>query len=186
MVAIMEKIRNMENKEFGVYYADINYINLSERIKILAWDIALFFVIYLGMLALLANISNTIDELYANGRYFMPLVIFVYLAFIKRTSFGGLGYWAVGAELVDIKGGRPSILKTVLRSLFFVFGPFNILIDYLWLYDDQNKQALRDKIVGTYVVRKNAKPCGNGPIYYSKYFIFGWLIMFSEVKRSAI
>jgi len=179
----VEKIGNMEKKETGVYYPDVCYIKLSDRIKILIWDGLFLFIIYLGMLYLFSHISDTMDELYANCSYFMPLVTFCYLAFVKRTNFGGVGYWAIDAKLVDIKGGRPSIFKTVLRSLFLLFGPINLLIDYIWLYDDKNKQTIRDKIIGTYVVRKDAMPCGEGPIYYSKYFMFGWFFMFPEVKR---
>ena len=63
-----------------------------------------------------------------------------------------------------------------------VLGPANFLVDLLWISSDPSKQALRDKIAHTYVIRKNAVPAGTGQVVYRTYMLFGWTLLSAEVR----
>ena len=69
---------------------------------------------------------------------------FVYLVLLKRSRFRTLGYLVGGIRIVSIHGARPSIWSLTIRALFAVFGPVNMLIDIIWLTNDERRQALRD------------------------------------------
>jgi uncharacterized RDD family membrane protein YckC len=107
-----------------------------------------------------------------------------YLALLKRTSNGTLAYWLLGVKIVNLKGMRPSVLQMTFRWLILIFGPIHFLIDVLWVTSDENKQTLRDKIVGTYVVRNHAVPIGRGEQILVKYFLLAFAFEFREVKRT--
>jgi hypothetical protein len=64
-----------------------------------------------------------------------------------------------------------------------VFGPINLLVDIIWLGGDPNRQSIRDKFAGTYVVRRKAQPAGFAPIRYKTYFMFNYNLVFAEVER---
>ena len=79
----------------------------------------------------------------------------------------------------------PSVASLTLRLTFAVFGPFNILLDLLWIPGDPHRQALRDKFAHTYVVRSHAEPAGSAPIKFRPCFILGWSFLFQEVDSAA-
>ena len=49
-----------------------------------------------------------------------------------------------------------------MRYLLLLFGPIEWIVAILWLTGEETKQTFRDKHVGTYVVKENANPIGNG------------------------
>ena len=57
------------------------------------------------------------------------------------------------------------------------------LVDLLWITSDDHRQALRDKLARTYVVRASAQPTGRGPIVYDVYHVLGWTLLLQEVRR---
>ena len=61
----------------------------------------------------------------------------------------------------------------------------SILFDIVWLGGDPNRQSIRDKFAGTYVIRRKATPAGRGPIEFKIYFMFDYGIIFAEVVRTA-
>ena len=71
------------------------------------------------------------------------------------------------------------------RLMFGVLGPLNWMVDLLWLSGDPHRQALRDKLAGTYVVRKTAEPAGTGKIVRRYYEFFGYNFIFREVEFRA-
>lgn len=71
------------------------------------------------------------------------------------------------------------------RLLFAVAGPFNVILDLLWVSSDSCRQALRDKFAHTFVVRANAQPAGTGKIVYRTYTVFGGTMLFAEVQPDA-
>ena len=107
---------------------------------------------------------------------------FVYLVLLKRSRFRTLGYIVGGIRIVSIHGERPSIWSLTIRALFAFFGPFNVLIDIIWLTNDESRQALRDKFAHTYVIRDRAVPLGHGTIVYAAYTIFATNFLFAEVR----
>lgn len=109
---------------------------------------------------------------------------FSYFVLLKRSRFRTIGYVIGGTRIVNLKGETPSIGSLCMRLLFAVAGPFNFLVDLLWISSDPSRQALRDKFAHTYVVRKTAVPAGNGRIVYRTYTLLGAALLFGEVQRS--
>jgi hypothetical protein len=66
--------------------------------------------------------------------------------------------------------------------LVFV-GPLNFVLDLFWLTGDRDRQALRDKFAGTYVIRKDASPAGSGTVVMRTYMFWGMTFLFKEVRR---
>jgi hypothetical protein len=64
-----------------------------------------------------------------------------------------------------------------------MIGPMNYLIDLLWMSSNGSRQALRDQVLGTYVVSSRAKPVGAGPIVWKNCYLMGYAFVVSEVKR---
>jgi len=62
-------------------------------------------------------------------------------------------------------------MKMTFRFALLAIGPFELLTDLLWLTGEETKQTLRDKFVGTYVVKKTAIPIGEAKLY-KRGFIF--------------
>ena len=85
-------------------------------------------------------------------------------------------------RIVAQDGGRPGISSLTLRLLFGVLGPLNWLVDLVWLSGDTHRQALPDKLAGTYFVRKEARPSGTGKILYPHYEILFYNFLFREVE----
>src|SRR5688572_17440627 len=104
---------------------------------------------------------------------------FVYLVVLKHSRFRTLGYLVGGIRIVNIHGERPSIWSLAIRALFAVFGPFNMLIDVMWITTDERRQ---DKFAHTYVILDRAVPLGDGAIVYATYTILGWNFLFAEVR----
>jgi uncharacterized RDD family membrane protein YckC len=113
----------------------------------------------------------------------MFVIALMYFVILKRTSVGTLGYFLASARIVDLDGNRPSISRMTYRFLLSAFGPLSIVYDCLWLCNDQNKQTLRDKLAGTYVVDINAKPAGHGQKILTPISFFLLFYSFTEVKR---
>jgi|LGVF01.2.fsa_nt_gb uncharacterized RDD family membrane protein YckC len=167
----------------GVFYDQKDYKGLSLRLLILATDLIVlgsccYAIIYFGYHL---DIS---DEAYFNSCFFGSLIIsYIYLALIKRTHIGTLGYYLTKSKIVNLSGQCPSILTMTYRYLLLIFGPLNLLYDLLWVSGDDNKQTLRDKLARTYVVNKQAEPLGSGDRILAPYFFFGFSYLFTEVKR---
>jgi uncharacterized RDD family membrane protein YckC len=87
----------------------------------------------------------------------------------------------MGYRLVGLDGSPPSLARSMARSVLtlFWFG-----LDTFWVKNDENKQAFRDKLAGTYVVRRDAEPIGPGRLSYSEYFVFGFSVRVAEVGKS--
>jgi len=66
--------------------------------------------------------------------------------------------------------------------MFGMLGPLNWLIDLTWLSSDANRQALRDKFAGTYVIHANALPAGTGRLGFCYYHILLYNFLFKEIE----
>ena len=64
-----------------------------------------------------------------------------------------------------------------------MIGPFELIFDIIWLTQEQTKQTLRDKYVGTYVINKNAVPITNSIIQNVTLNVMGWSLVYDEVKE---
>jgi hypothetical protein len=79
-------------------------------------------------------------------------------------------------------GQRPGLLALTVRMLFMIFGPINYLVDLAWISGDQHRQAFRDKLANTYVVRRLAAPIGTGRLTHRYYLILGYNFLFREIE----
>ena len=178
----------------GVYYDPDAYVSLLRRLLIEAIDIAtvvaLTLIIVLSAAMYLLDLPDSAEEEPAFDRALSRTFILsflsvsvLYFVVLKATRFRTLGYRLCGADLVTLKGTRPSILVHAYRFLFFVLGPLNIALDLLWLGGDTQRQALRDKFAKTYVIRRGATPTGSGPIAFVPYSFMGASFIFQEVAQ---
>ena len=76
-------------------------------------------------------------------------------------------------KIISIVGKRLSIWQMTLRFLILFFGPLNFFVDILWLTGEQNKQTLRDKMFGTYVVKRRAQ----------QHYVRAFLLIQSDLQR---
>lgn len=149
-----------------------------------------------GLRLLVDLVDTLVVVLLSVGAVFMlvkavPSVIavaaiwFLYFALLKY--FGAtVGYLACGLKLLNIDGSRPAFWVVVFRCFFSFFGPLiSFLIDLTWLTGDPQRQALRDKLSGTLVVKKSAVPLGRGTIACVSYTIMAWRFLFQEVEFQA-
>jgi uncharacterized RDD family membrane protein YckC len=102
---------------------------------------------------------------------------------LKPSHWRTLGYRLTGVKIVTIRGERPSVLRMTFRALLWTFGPFNLLLDLLWLGPDSEHQSLRDCYAGTYVVRVDSQPIGRAAVHVAYYNALGFSLMYPRVVR---
>jgi hypothetical protein len=176
----------------GVYYRREDYVGVWRRLLIEGVDFGVAFALSAGLSILLLailippDISTESQEFADRLTWILltvwPAVWFFYLVILKRTRIRTLGYLIGRARIVNLRGGPPGIGALTIRLAFATIGPINLIIDLFWITGDENRQALRDKFAGTYVVNKGAQPAGKGPVVYRSYsLLFNFLVR--EVQR---
>ena len=160
-----------------MYYAPEDLAGLGARFAIGAIDgaVLLFMIVVFYFVFEVVGVDVPLRR-----GYLLPFFV-GYLGGIKGTRLGTLGYRLMGYRLVGLDGRPPSVTRSMARSVFtlFWFG-----LDTFWVKNDENKQAFRDKLAGTYVVRRGAEPLGAGRLSYSEYFVAGGSVRVAEVQRS--
>lgn len=187
------------NQEEGVYFNIKEYGSLIRRSTAIAIDLAFLLLLFalVNELWTLFFLPPDFYLAYDYGieffMYFEPefftvclILAYIYLAILKSGSTRTIGYRLMGLKIVDLKGQRPSLLKMTWRFILLAFGPFSLLLDIIWIGGDDNRQSLRDKLAGTYVIRKNAVPSGTGLIGYTQYSLLCYQLLFKEVKRNPV
>jgi uncharacterized RDD family membrane protein YckC len=168
-----------------VYYRREDYLGVARRflIDLVDFPVALFL-----SLSVIGAVWTFVADLEDWGVVLLLLcgaVWFGYFVLLKGSRFRTLGYVIAGAQIVNLKGERPSFLSLTGRLLFALAGPLNFFFDILWLTGDADRQAFRDKFASTYVVRRNARPAGVGTIVFRTYMFSGMTFLFKEVRRAA-
>jgi uncharacterized RDD family membrane protein YckC len=164
----------------GVYYAREDCAGIGKRFLI--WSIDLV-VIAIG-LTFIAVSCNLLVVRHDPAKITFLLsmgFIYLYLTVLKASPVRTVGYILCNARIVTLRGKRPSLLRMTFRLLLWVFGPFNIVYDMIWVGVDDDRQGLRDRFAGTYVICSTARPAGRGPIHVAYYFAFGWTLTFPKV-----
>ncbi|HEY0160408.1 MAG TPA: RDD family protein [Thermoanaerobaculia bacterium] len=164
-----------------VFYSDGDYLGVMRRLLIDGVDtfvaIAASWLVWLMARTLAPERYSALIWLSA-----CTGVFFAYFVVLKGSRFRTLGYMLAGAQIVSLNGQRPSYATLLGRLCFVVLGPVNFVFDLLWVSSDPRRQALRDKLAHTYVVRRTAVPAGEGRLVYGTYMVFGWTILCAEVK----
>lgn len=165
-----------------MYYAADSYAGFW--VRLLAWLIDLLVLsVFLGSYGLVyAKFSEqTLGE--TNILFLISLITsHFYLAIIKRTKGSTLGFKLTKIKVVNLYGDRPSVVAMTVRFLLLAVGPFSLFPDLIWLAGERTKQTLRDKFMGTYVVRKSANPIGEAEIVQTRLLLLGWNLIYREVK----
>jgi uncharacterized RDD family membrane protein YckC len=161
----------------GVYFRTEDYASFPRRLMIDLID-ALIVGCLCGV-ALLVFVLRfaSKDQLLATW----AAIFFCYFVLLKRSKMRTIGYRIGGVRIVGLDGKTPSLGSLTLRLLFTALGPLNYLLDIAFLSADPHRQALRDKLAQTYVVKKRAEPIGSGRLIYRYYEILGYNFLFREV-----
>ncbi len=165
----------------GVYYRRQDYAGLWRRLLAAIVD----------AIVVLAGLFAVVIWTPLAASMFLPFMAwltlsFLYLVVCKRTRLRTLGYRLVRVRLVDIRGDAPRPLRVTFRLLLTLMGGYSSalgLVDFLWITGDDHRQALRDKLAHTYVIRTGAQPAGRGPIVYDVYHVLAWTLYLAEVRR---
>lgn len=164
----------------GVWYRSEDYAGFYQRFAILAIDG--------GVLAIAAILIIPLSALHVPElALFLAWLAFAlaYLVFLEAYT-GTLGFFLLNVKIVNLCGERPSLFRMLFRLMLWTLGgPFQFWVDLLWMTGDDRKQTVRDKIAGTYVVRKDALPIGNGRVKLRRLMFMGFNMLFSEVETSS-
>src|SRR3954453_6424721 len=167
----------------GIYFAPQDYAGFLRRLTIVAVDFLAIMIVGIFILFVWA-VTTPVEQ----GS--VPLFVWLGLAYIYLTLLRGsrlrtLGYILTGVKIVNLKGDRPSFFWMNLRLVLWVMGPINPIFDLVWFWGDEKRQTLRDKLAGTYVVRRRAIPVGEGPIGVTTLFVLGYTLFYPEVKMTS-
>jgi uncharacterized RDD family membrane protein YckC len=166
-----------------VYYARDDYAGVGRRLTILTID-----AIVTVALLIAALLSFTILTPESRSSFHVHMMLFgcaafLYLAVLARSEWGTLGYKLTGVRVVNLGGQVPTLGSMAYRSLFAVLGPLNGVLDLVWVAGDSNRQSMRDKLAGTYIVKRAAVPAGRGRMRRVAVSLLGYTLMVNEVSR---
>lgn len=169
----------------GVYYANADYAGLFRRVLALVADAGVIILAGVMMEAARSYLAPPDSPYHLLKATWMAWLGFsyLYLVVIKPSRLRSLGYWLTGTRVVTLRGQRPSIVRMTFRLLLWLFGPFNLVYDLLWMGIDDDRQSLRDAFSGTYVVKADARPVGQGQVHLIRYFALGFALMYPKVVR---
>jgi len=167
----------------GVYYPLTSYAGILRRFAVVLIDGFFLLLVLCVASAILEALPTPLKDFLLVKVWI--LFSYLYLSVLKSTRAGTVGYLLTGVRLVDLRGERPSLWRTLYRALFLVLGPITLLIDIFWIGGDDNRQSLRDKLAGTYVIRRSAQPAGRGPIAAHRVFLLCYTFQFPEVRKDA-
>jgi uncharacterized RDD family membrane protein YckC len=179
----MNRSSDSEGLGHGVFYERDAYADLLKRFAIIAIDLGVIIAVGAALFVFFIVLVENDDDAYVAFLWSWFLVIYAYLVFAEASNIGTLGFLVTGMKIVNLKGERPSFVRMTFRLLLWALGPFHPIIDLLFLSDDPNRQTLRDKLAGTYVVKKEAVPCGEGKVRLAQFFVLGFNILVPEVHR---
>lgn len=109
------------------------------------------------------------------------LITWGYVVVLKPTTLRTVGYRVAGCRIVNLQGERPSVFRMTYRSLLWIFGPFNLLMDLFWCASDDDRQTLRDRFAGTCVIRNGAQPVGTGEVHLTRFNALGYALAYPAV-----
>lgn len=87
------------------------------------------------------------------------LVIILYFVFLEGLSGVTLGKWIIGLRVVRVQGGKPGLIKGLLRNLLRIVDglPTLNILGVILILTSSERARFGDRIAGTRVVRTNRK-----------------------------
>ena len=174
----MAKRKRDQSLGDGVYFSANDYVGFTPRLVIMFVDSA----VLLTIAWLLAFIwPNFVGDF--NGAFVLTLgfALWLYVVPLKRSQFRTIGYRLVRAKLVTLKGQRPSLIMLTFRSLLWMFGPCNFVLNLIWCGIDDDRQTIRDRFSNMCLVKNDAEPIGKGEIHLAYFNAFGYALTFPHV-----
>ncbi len=171
------------------FYDPRDYVGIGKRLIVLFVDSVVLIILGVAVwMPFLVLNQMGIVQTDPSGLFWICYLVAIwsYLGPVKRSNFGTIGYRLLGIRLVSAKGGPPSLLTMTVRMFMWMFGPFNLVLDLLWLGADSENQSLRDCYLGTYLIKKNAKPVGRAPVHLTRYNAMGFALAYPRVCRPKI
>jgi len=162
----------------GIYFRPEEYIGITRRFLITFVDAVILFVASNIILIIANAIGNKATNI---GVYFAILNAWAYLTILKPSPARTIGYALFGVKIVTLRGDRPSVIRMTFRMLMWILGPFNMIIDLLWVGLDDDNQTLRDRYSGTMVIKNDAIPLGEGEIHMAKFYALGFTLFYPRV-----
>ncbi|TWU09475.1 RDD family protein [Symmachiella macrocystis] len=167
----------------GVYFKSEDYIGLRKRLVI--WIVDLSVVAASIMISLFMGFfaSLTIGNVEPYLTLACMIWIWLYMTAIKASPLRTLGYRAVGAKIITLRGEQPSVFRMTLRFSLWCLGLNYLLYDLLWTTFDDESQTLHDRFAGTCVVKASAKPIGTGEVHITRYTALGYNLAYEQVSH---
>jgi len=171
---------------YAIFFDRDSYAGLVRRLLAMITD---GIVLFLAAVAIGTPLMMLLGDP-TTGQFPEPLFLVLWIAFnwfyltaIKRSRFRTIGYRIFGIQIVTTHGTRPTLTAMTFRLAMWVFGPFNFILDMVWLGADTEHQTLRDCYACTYVVRARAQPLGTAPVHLTRYFGAGLAPSYPRVLR---
>ena len=84
----------------------------------------------------------------------LSAILFFLYFFVFHAARGQTpGKKLLGLRVIDAYGGRPGLLRTLLRTAGYLLSLLPCSLGFLWIGFDRERRALHDWVAGTYVVR---------------------------------
>ena len=182
-VNILKLDINLFESETGVFYHKDDYASFTRRV--VAGIIDIYVIIVLSTLFLIfTRFLN--DQISLKSNYiFLIDMAFIYLTFLKRSKFRTIGYYITGIKIVDLSGCKPSLYNMFLRVIVLIIGTYDYSKSIELVKTELTKQTLRDKYLGNYVIKADAKPIGSGPIItVAKHYGMRQTLLYKKVKKT--
>jgi uncharacterized RDD family membrane protein YckC len=168
-----------------VYFRKEDCAGFFRRIGATLTDLVVILVLLtvfdtaLDLLGILSSAEPRLPDWYVAS---LLLIAWLYLTLLKRSRIRTPGYWVTGLRITNLKGKPPSLLLMTFRLAWWAFGPIGPIIDVFFMSSDDYRQMLRDKLMGTYVIRKDAEPAGTGQKTMSRMSFMGMMLMYPVVR----
>ena len=142
----------------------IRYANLWSRFVALFVDFLLFCALFFPVTRLVKGVwmMSAGDHRWSSGLFitdplciaFLAVMTF-YFVLVEGLMGATLGKWVVGLRVERVSGGRPGLLKALLRNLLRVVDglPALNILGIILILTSAEKTRLGDRIAGTRVIR---------------------------------
>jgi uncharacterized RDD family membrane protein YckC len=168
--------------EKGAYFRLEDYASFWVRVLVDLVDVLVFGILCV-MLATCVLVIFPLNRTALNVIFLSWMAVaFSYFVVLKRSTFRTLGYRLGGVRIVALNGQPPTYSSLAFRLMFGMLGPINWIVDLVWLLNDTNRQSLRDKFAGTYVVKTKSQTAGEGQIVFRQYNFLLFNCLFREVQ----
>ena len=148
----------------------------------------LIFVIDLLFLIVVGSALSKANEVWFNGHMAGPAVLIwlgaaLFYLIVVKARVGTLGMWLPRTRIVDLFGQPPSMWRMALRLFLCGWWWYSLflIIDWAFIVQDLRGQTLRDKIAGTYIIRRDAHPTGKCPLVHYCHCVAGLVLTLPEV-----